>query len=305
MLEDKIFTFNKYMKQKFGKRVVRISLNTGFECPWNRCVFCRKESFSPNVSVDMSKENWREILNTSMTFLKKRYKNEFFAAYFQSGTSTFGDKKILKKYYREASEIDGTVALIISTRPDFLGEAEIDTILDSVSPNIKEIWVELGLQSTKSSSLIWANRGHSARDYFQAIENIEKFAGNRIKAAPHIILGIPGESDEEMIKSVLESVSSNIVKGLKLHHLQIHNGAPLEKIYARNPFPLLTMEKYIELMGKIIPVVPREKVFFRLFTTAPKEYLVAPIWRCGTKQALEELEKYLDANAIFQGCKAK
>lgn len=302
MLDDKIFTFNRYMKQKFGGRVARISMSTGFDCPWNKCIFCRKESFSPNVSVDMTKADRVETLERSMNFLKNRYGNKFFAAYFQSGTSTFGDKETLAKMYREAASIKGVVAMIFSTRPDYLGKEEIQLILDCVPENIDEIWIELGLQSTNDCSLKWINRGHDAACYFKAIENVEKYGENKIKVAPHIILGLPGETEEDMLATVLQSTQSPVAKGLKLHHLQIHNMTPLEKIYAENPFPLLSVEKYIEITAKIIAKLPPDKVLFRLFTTAPAEYLIAPKWNLGTQEALRKFEEYLDANHITQGC---
>jgi radical SAM superfamily enzyme len=93
------------------------------------------------------------------------------------------------------------------------------------------------------------------------------------------------------------------VKGLKLHHLQIHRGTVLEKMYQENPFNLLTSDEYIKIMGEIIAVIPQDKVLFRLFTTAPEEYLVAPIWNLGTQEALQKLENWLNINRITQGCR--
>lgn len=302
MLDDRIFTFNRYMHQRLGGRVARISMNTGFECPWNKCIFCRKESFSPNIAVDMSKENWHEALEKNMDFLKRRYGNKLFAAYFQSGTATFGDKETLRKIYRKAAEIEGVAAMIFSTRPDYLGKEEIEMILDSVPQHIDEIWIEIGLQSTKAESLKWINRGHDAECYFKAVENIETYGKGRIKAAPHIILGIPGESEEDMLNTVLSSIKNDVVKGLKLHHLQVHNMTVLEKIYSKTPFPLLSAEEYTKLLARIIENVPKDKVFFRLFTTAPAEYLIAPKWNLGTQEALSSLERYLEENDISQGC---
>ena len=163
-------------------------------------------------------------------------------------------------------------------------------------------WSVAFLQSTNDNSLKWINRGHDAACYFKAIENVEKYGQNKIKVAPHIILGLPGETREDMLFTVLQSTQSPVVKGLKLHHLQIHNCTPLEKIYAENPFPLLSVEKYIEITADIIAKLPRDLVLFRLFTTAPAEYLIAPKWNLGTQEALRKFEEYLDANHITQGC---
>jgi uncharacterized protein len=300
-IDEMIFTFNRYMKEKFGGRVARVSFDTGFECPWGKCVFCRNDSFSPEVSVDMHKNNWRETLEKSMTFLKNRYKNKFFAAYFQSGTSTFGPEDELKKFYSTAASVKGVVTFILSTRPDYIDEEKINMILESVPAHIDEIWIELGLQSVKEESLKWIDRGHSADDYFQAVELISKIGKGRIKVAPHIILGIPGETIEDMINTVLKSIENPVVKGLKLHHLQIHRGTVLEKRYQEKPFNLLTSDEYIKIMGEIIAVIPQDKVLFRLFTTAPEEYLVAPVWNLGTQEALQKLENWLNINKITQG----
>jgi len=300
MLDDKIFTFNSYMKQKFGARVARIALHTGFNCPWNRCVFCRRDSFSPDITADMSKPGWQETLAKSMDFLKKRYKNEFFAAYFQSGTATFGDEAALGGFFRQAGEIPGVVAEIFSTRPDYLTQKEIGMILRSVPESIDEIWIELGLQSTNDKSLKLLNRGHDAASYFRAVENVEKYGNSRIKIAPHIILGIPGETIDDMLSTVRESTQSEVVRGIKIHHLQIHRGTELEKIYAEAPFKLLSVDEYIEIISEIISLTPKEIVFFRLFTTTPAEYLVAPVWQLNTQEALAKLENYLEKNNIHQ-----
>lgn len=300
-IDERIYTFNRYMKEKFGGRVARVSFDTGYECPWGKCVFCRNDSFSPDVSVNMQRDNWLEILDKSMSFLKNRYKNKFFAAYFQSGTATFGPVEKLKYFYRAAASIEGVAALIISTRPDYIDEEKISMILDTVPTHIDEIWIELGLQSVKESSLKWLDRGHSSDEYFKAVELIEKTGQGRIKVAPHIILGIPGESVDDMVNTVLKSVESGIVKGIKLHHLQIHRGTVLEKMYESEPFPLLSIEEYIKITGEIISVIPEDKVFFRLFTTTPEEYLIAPVWNLRTQEALQKLEKYLIINRIHQG----
>ena len=149
----------------------------------------------------------------------------------------------------------------------------------------------------------WINRGHDAACYFKAVENVENFGKGKIKVAPHIILGLPGETREDMLSTVLQSTQSPVVKGLKLHHLQIHNCTPLEKIYAKNLFPLLSVEEYIAIAADIVAKLPEDKVLFRLFTTAPAEYLIAPRWNLGTQEALRKFEEYLDKNHIVQGCR--
>jgi len=301
MLEDRINTVNHYMKKKFGQRVVRISFDTGFDCPWGKCVFCRNSSFSPKTSVNMKSDTWLSDLKKNRDFLTKRYKTSFFSVYFQSGTSTFGPEEVLKDFYKKAVIDESIVSFILSTRPDHINKEKIEMILESVPERIDEIWIELGLQSISDSSLSWLKRGHDKQSYFNALETIKKYAGDRIKVAPHIILGIPGENYEDMERTVLESVDHTVVKGLKFHHLQVHKGTELEKMYEEQKFELFSSEDYIETVSKIISVIPEEIVLFRLFTTTPATYLVAPKWNMTTQDALQKLEERLIVNKIKQG----
>lgn len=301
MLEDKILTMNKYMKKKFGERVVRISFDTGLDCPWGQCIFCRSSSYSPEASINMKRDSWFSDMNKSREFLKKKYKNSLFAVYFQSGTSTFGSEEMLQDFYQKSVTDENIVAFILSTRPDYIDEKKIEMILKSVPERIDEIWIELGLQSVKDSSLKWLNRGHDAQSYFKAVKTIEKCAGNRIKVAPHIILGIPGETDDDMKETVLKSIESPVVRGLKLHHLQVHRGTELEKMHNEKKFKLFNIDEYVGIVGEIIGNIPEDIVMFRLFTTSLASYLIAPKWKLATQKALQKLEEHLIVNKITQG----
>jgi hypothetical protein len=240
-------------------------------------------------------------LDKNREFLRKRYNASLFAVYFQSGTSTFGPEEMLSDFYKKAVVDENIVAFILLTRPDYIDEKKIEMILSSVPERIDEIWIELGLQSVKDSSLKWLNRGHDAESYFKAVETIEKYAGNRIKVAPHIILGIPGETDEDMKETVLKSIESPVVRGLKLHHLQVHRGTELEKMYDEKKFKLFNIDEYIRIVGEIIGEIPEDIVMLRLFTTSPATYLIAPKWEKTTQEALQKLEEHLIVNKIIQG----
>ena len=305
VLEERISTVNSYMKRKFGQRVVRISFDTGLSCPWGKCIFCQNSSYSPQASVNMKNDSWLEDMKKSRNFLAKRYKASLFAVYFQSGTSTFGPDEMLMDYYRKSVTYDNIVAFILSTRPDYIDKEKIEMILKSVPERIDEVWIELGLQSIKDNSLKLLNRGHDAESYFKALDIIKEYADSKIKVAPHIILGIPGESAEDMHRTVLESIDHPVVKGLKLHHLQVHRGTELEKIYSEQNFELFTLDKYVETLSNIIAVIPEDVVLFRLFTTTPGVYLVAPKWRSTTQEALQKLEEHMIVNKIKQGCRRR
>lgn len=305
MLDERINTLNKYMKNKFGQRVVRISFDTGINCPWGKCIFCRSSSFSPEASVIMGRDSWKEDMKRSRDFLARRYKAKLFAVYFQSGTSTFGPEDLLRKYYKSAVTDDEIVAFIASTRPDFIDEKKVDMILESVPDRIDEIWIEMGLQSTKNESLEWLKRGHDTETYFKALDIIEKCAGTRIKVAPHIILGVPGETPGDMKSTVLNSIDHKIVHGIKLHHLQVHKGTELETKYENERFELFDIDSYIRILSDVIGEIPENIVLFRLFTTTPDTYLVAPKWNLGTQDALQKLEEHMIVNKIRQGCRRR
>jgi len=301
LLDERILTFNKYMNQRFGSRVSRISFDTGIPCPWNKCIFCRHESFVPENSIVPFKEDWEKQFEKTKEFLAKRYNTNFFAAYFQNGTSTFGPKETLLKMFSTALSLDGIVSLIVSTRPDYLGKEEVEMIVEAADGKCDEIWIELGLQSTKEGSLEWLNRGHDTGSYFKALDNVEKYGKGIIKVAPHIILGIPGETLEQMVETVIKSTEHNVVKGLKLHHLQVHRKTELEKIYNENLFELLDEEKYLSIVGEIIRQVSKDIVIIRLFTTSPGDYLVVPKWGRSLQYMLEKLDDWLIKNNIVQG----
>ncbi|MFO7734773.1 MAG: TIGR01212 family radical SAM protein [bacterium] len=300
MIADSVFTLNSYLKKHFGCRVARISFDTGCNCPWNRCVFCREDAFIPRHIVDMSKENWEKKFLMVKKILRKRYKTDKFMAYFQSGTSTFGDSEILGKYYREAASLPGIEGLVISTRPDFLDAEKIDTILES-SEKCNEIWLESGLQTVHDSSLQLLNRGHDSESYFSALENISRLAGDRIKVAPHLILGIPGENEDDYMETVKKSLAPDIVKGVKFHHMQVHRGTVLARMYEKQPFRLFDEEEYVDLFSKIIRYVPGDKVVLRMFASAPSELLVGPRWETSVSGMIHKIEKKLKTAIIKQG----
>jgi len=300
-LDDYILTFNKYVREKFEKRVVRISFDMEKECPWNRCVFCNHSSFVPFNAVVIGRDGWHEQFLKVKKYMAGRYKTDKFFAYFQNNTSTFGPEDFLFDQYQKASHLEDVVGLVVSTRPDYIDEKVVKLILSAVPENMDEIWIELGLQSVHEKSIGWLKRGHTAEQYFKAIEIIEKYGENRIKVAPHLIFGIPGESFDDYLHTIEESTKSPVVQGVKFHHLQVHKNTELEELYQREPFEFFSRDEYIRIIGDIISRQPEDLVFIRLFTTSPGDYLVAPKWNSTTQEMLQLLEKYLKENNIKQG----
>jgi len=302
-LDDKILTFNSYLKQTFGKRVVRVSFDTGFGCPWNKCVFCDHNTFVPDISSNMSELNFEEKANSSQNRLEKRYKTNYFFAYFQNGTSTFGPNKKLLEFYKKALSFRGMKGLIVSTRPDYISKDKIDIILEA-SKNIDEIWIELGLQTSNDNSLKFLNRGHSKQDYLNALDTIEKYGENKIKVAPHLIVGIPNESFEDNLKTLKIAFSSKIVKGVKIHHLQIYKNTKLAQMFQQNPFELFSQESYLKFISDFLEYIPKNIVILRLFASSPEKYLLAPKWNLQTAEFLKKLDKFMEQNHKKQGTRS-
>ncbi len=304
-LEQYLKTFNSYLVERFGRRVARLTIDTGIPCPWMKCSFCRHDTFVPFGTVNMSVAGWEKIAAEAMTRLEKRYDTNLFFAYFQNGTSTYGDRELLSAMYAAATRIPGVVGLIISTRPDHITTEIVETILQSIPDGMNEVWIELGLQSVFDTSLTLLNRGHNAADYFKALDIIYNNGKGKIRVAPHLILGIPGETEEEMAASARKAVAHVVVGAVKLHHLQVYHNTPLADLYAKHPFPLLSADQYIAAVARILTGMPAHIVFFRLFATSPHRYLIGPNWNLSTQEILEKLEEYCKKHTIKQAMEAR
>ncbi len=302
-LDEKILTFNSYLKQTFGKRVVRVSFDTGFGCPWNKCIFCDHNTFVPEISSDMSKENFAQKAQTSQNRLEKRYKTDYFFAYFQNGTSTFGPNQKLLEFYKKALSFRGMKGLIVSTRPDYISKEKIDIILEA-SKNIDEIWIELGLQTSNDNSLKFLNRGHTKQDYLDALETIEKFGEGKIKVAPHLIVGIPNETFEDNLETLKVAFASKIVKGVKIHHLQVYKNTQLAKMFEKEPFELFSQESYMQFISDFLEYIPKDIVILRLFASSPGEYLLYPKWNLQTAEFLKRLDNFMEKHNKKQGTRS-
>ncbi len=300
MLEDRIYTFNKYLKEIYGKRVARISFDLNIPCPWAKCVFCNHSSFVPFDCVHITLPGWEAEFEKIKNYMKKRYVTETFIAYFQNNTSTFGEPAELGRIYKKAVELDDIRGLIISTRPDYITRKIVEEIKNAAE-KVEDCWIELGLQSVHDSSLEFLKRGHDSSQYFQAVKIIEEFGDGKIKVAPHVILGIPGENLEMYKETLRKALSSSIVRGVKFHHLQIHKDTELFEKYSKTRFDLLSADSYIEIVAELLQYIDPKTVIFRLFTTTPGDYLVAPRWNMKTQQMLEKLNNYMELNNLLQG----
>lgn len=285
-------SFNKYLKDKFGQKVYKISLDGGFTCP-NRdgkidtrgCIFCSKGGsgdFAQNRNLSIT-----EQIESGKKIVEKKIKSGKYIAYFQAFTNTYAPVEILRAKYSEAINHPDIVALSIATRPDCLGDDVIE-LLDEMN-KIKPVFVELGLQTIHSDSAKYIRRGYSLEVYNEAVKKLKNIGVNIVV---HIILGLPNESEEDMLESV-KYVCQSQIDGIKLQLLHIIAGTDLTKDYEKGLFKTLEFDEYVELIAKCVAIIPKNIVIHRLTGDGAKKDLIAPLWSADKKRVLNAINKAL------------
>lgn len=285
-------SFNKYLKDKFGQKVYKISLDGGFTCP-NRdgkidtrgCIFCSKGGsgdFAQNRDLSIT-----EQIESGKKIVEKKIKSGKYIAYFQAFTNTYAPVETLKAKYSEAINHPDIVALSIATRPDCLGDDVIE-LLDEMN-KIKPVFVELGLQTIHSDSAKYIRRGYSLEVYNEAVKKLKNIGVNIVV---HIILGLPNESEEDMLESV-KYVCQSQIDGIKLQLLHIIAGTDLAKDYEKGLFKTLEFDEYVELIAKCVAIIPKNIVIHRLTGDGAKKDLIAPLWSADKKRVLNAINKAL------------
>lgn len=283
-------SFNKYLKDKFGQKVYKISLDGGFTCP-NRdgkidtrgCIFCSKGGsgdFAQNRDLSIT-----EQIESGKKIVEKKIKSGKYIAYFQAFTNTYAPVEILRAKYSEAINHPDIVALSIATRPDCLGDDVIE-LLDEMN-KIKPVFVELGLQTIHSDSAKYIRRGYSLEVYNEAVKKLKNIGVNIVV---HIILGLPNESEEDMLESV-KYVCQSQIDGIKLQLLHIIAGTDLAKDYEKGLFKTLEFDEYVELIAKCVAIIPKNIVIHRLTGDGAKKDLIAPLWSADKKKVLNAINK--------------
>lgn len=282
------YSLNKYLRNTFGDKVYKISLNAGFTCP-NRdgtigtrgCIFC-----SAGGSGDFAESAYLSITE-QIEQGKKRVENKIksgkYIAYFQAYTNTYAPIEILREKYYEAVNHPDIVAVSIATRPDCLGD-DVISLLDEIN-KIKPLFVELGLQTIHEKSAEYIRRGYSLDVYDKAVENLKKIG---INVVVHIILGLPNETKEDMLETV-KYVCTSGVDGMKLQLLHVLKNTDLEKEYLAGRFKVLEFEEYLDIIKACVDVIPENIVIHRLTGDGAKKDLIAPIWSADKKKVLNAI----------------
>lgn len=285
-------SFNKYLKDKFGQKVYKISLDGGFTCP-NRdgktgtrgCIFCSKGGSgdfaeSREVSITEQIENGKKRV-------EKKIKSGKYIAYFQAFTNTYAPVEMLRQKYEEAINHPDIVALSIATRPDCLGD-DVLRLLDEMN-KIKPVFVELGLQTIHQKSAKYIRRGYDLSVYDKAVRDLKKIGVNVVV---HVILGLPNESENDMLETV-KYVCESGANGIKLQLLHVIDGTDLAKDYEKGLFKTLEFDEYVNLIVKCVKIIPKDIVIHRLTGDGAKKDLIAPLWSADKKRVLNAINKAL------------
>ena len=266
------------LKETYGEKIYRLSLRAGCTCPnrdgtvgFGGCSFCSEGGSGefaapPGPLDDQIREAKKRI--AAKTDARR------FIAYFQSFTNTYGDIGRLRKLYEEAIRREDVAVLAIGTRPDCLGEDVMAMLKDLAA--IKPVWVELGLQTIHEKTAARINRGYTLPVFEEAYRQL---TGAGITVIVHVILGLPGETKEDMLDTIRYLASLNPpLPGIKLQMLQVLTGTRLGDEYLREPFPLLTLDEYAELIAQSAAILPDETVLHRMTGDGPRKLLIAPEW---------------------------
>ena len=286
---------NEYLKTKYGHKMYKIAVDAGFTCP-NRdgslgvggCIFCSGRGsgdFASDRLMNVHKqiEEGKKLILNKMP--KVRNEGPEFIAYFQAFTNTYAPVSVLREKYMEAVNHPDIAIIDIATRPDCLGDEVLDLLAEI--NEIKPVWVELGLQSIHEETARYIRRGYELTVYDKAVSDLASIGIEQI--ITHLILGLPGETKEMMLKSV-DYVAASKSNGIKLQLLYVLKGTDLATEYEKEAFKCLEFEEYVELVKECVSHIPKDMVVHRLTGDGPKKDLIAPLWSGDKKRVINALK---------------
>ena len=283
---------NKYLRSRFGCKVYKLSLSADVTCP-NRdgrldtrgCIFC-----SAGGSGDFAADRHKPIaeqMEEAKARVRAKNRDGKYIAYFQSFTGTYAPVSYLRKIFTEAMRPDDIVALSVATRPDCIGP-EVLALLSELNQT-KPVWVELGLQTIHERTARYIRRGYPLPVYDKAVRDLKE-AG--LEVIVHVILGLPGESAEDMLETV-RYVAASGADGIKLQLLHVLRGTDLADDYYAGKVPVMSLEEYTDLLCRVVKEIPDEMVIHRLTGDGPKKLLIAPVWSADKKNVLNTIHRAL------------
>lgn len=294
--------FAGFLAREFPFKVQKISVNAGFTCPnrdgtkgFGGCTYCNNQTFNPAYCRDDRSVTMQ--LEEGKRFFARKYPQMKYLAYFQAYTNTYGELELLKRMYEEALAVEGVVGLVIGTRPDCMPDSLLD-YLEEVNRRTF-LLVEYGIESADDRTLERINRGHS----FACTEDaVRRTAARGIRTGGHVILGLPGESREDLIKQA-ERLSELPLTTLKMHQLQLIRGTRMAHEYALHPeeFHLFSADEYIDLVIDYVEHLRPDLILERFVSQSPRELLIAPDWGLKNHEFTDRVKKRMKERDAWQG----
>ena len=289
---------NKYLKEKFGERTLKICIDGNFTCPnrdgskgFGGCIFCSEKGSGEHIKTTNNITN--QVQNYFKSYKAKRANK--FIAYFQNFTNTYDTLENLKEKYDSALIDNRIIGLEIATRPDCINE-DIAKLLKNYT-NKYYVCVELGLQTANEKTGDLINRCYSNSDFTQAVNILNNY---NIDVVVHIMVGLPNETIED-IKNTIQFINLHNIKGIKIHSCYVIKNTKLEQLYLTGKYVPLTLENYISNCAYILTHLNPNIVIHRVSGDAPKDLLVAPDWNSHKKWIINGLDKFLKENNLCQG----
>lgn len=287
------YSLNEYLKDTYGEKLYKLSLNGGMTCP-NRdglidtrgCIFC-----SAGGSGDFAGND----IDAAKALISQKYNGSSYIAYFQSYTNTYADTDYLHRLFYPVIMREDIKILSIATRPDCLS-GDILALLSELN-QIKPVWVELGLQTIHKATSDYIRRGYELPVYDKAMKDLLNIG---IKPIVHIIIGLPGET-KSMLLDTARYVAHSDAFGIKLQLLHVLKGTDLATDYEAGMFDTLSLETYTEYLSEIIELLPPDMVIHRLTGDGPKNLLLSPLWSTNKKHVLNTINTHFKRNNIIQG----
>lgn len=299
--QHKYNTLTEYLEKRFNRKIFKVALNGNFTCP-NRdgkistkgCIFC-----SPSGSGDFAGNRFDSLskqFDDVSNMIHKKWPNAGYIAYFQANTNTYKPLNELKQLFEEAITLnENIVAISIATRPDCLSD-EIIEYLSDLNKRIP-VWIELGLQTINEETAVLINRGYTLDVFDDAVIRLRK---HNIETIVHIINGLPYETETDMLDTV-QYLNKFDIQGIKIHSLFILKGTPLEEYYYETNFKVLSLEEYVTITSKQIAILKDSIIIHRINGDAPRDLLIEPLWSIKKLVVMNEIDKYLKVNNLYQG----
>ena len=299
-MPDKLYRdYNSYLRETFGCRVQKITLDAGLTCPnrdgsvaFGGCIYCNEKGSGTGASRVCGIS---EQVRAGKERLARKYKAKKFIGYFQSFSNTYAPLEKLAALYEEALGDPDVVGLSIGTRPDCVADDVLD-YLQRLSRD-RLIWLEYGLQSANDRTLALIRRGHDSGVF---ADTMDRTRARGIPVCAHVILGLPGENLEDMLNTA-RFLGRHGVQGVKVHLLYVVRGTKLHELYRAGDYSCLTREEYAAAVGEFLSLLPPDMVVQRLTGDPHPDELEAPLWALEKAQNLKAILEYMERGGLFQG----